>query len=45
MSLATPENIRRLQRKTYLRAKVKADFRFYQLYEKIYREDILLHSY
>jgi len=45
MSLVTPENIRRLQRKLYLKAKAEPDFRFYQLYDKIYREDMLLHAY
>jgi RNA-directed DNA polymerase len=45
MSLVTPENIRRLQRKLYLKAKAEPDFRFYQLYDKIYREDVLFHAY
>jgi len=45
MSLVTPENIRRLQRKLYLKAKAEPDFRFYQIYDKIYREDVLFHAY
>ena len=45
MSLQTPDNIRRLQRKLYFKAKVEPDYRFYLLYDKIYREDIICHAY
>jgi RNA-directed DNA polymerase len=45
MSLVTPEKIRSLQRKLYRKAKAEPAFRFYVLYDKICREDILHHAY
>ena len=45
MSLTTPDSVRRLQRKLYIKAKEAPQYRFYLLYDKVCREDVLAHAY
>ena len=44
-NLATPKSVQKLQSALHAKAKTEAGYRFYALYDKIYREDILAHAY
>ena len=45
MVLTTPDAIRTLQRKLYTKAKQDPAYRFYALYDKVWRADILMFAY
>ena len=45
MSLATPESVQRLQAALHAKAKGEPHFRFYAVYDKVYRPDVLAHAY
>lgn len=44
-NLSTPLRVQKLQMALHAKAKAEADYRFYALYDKLYREDILAHAY
>lgn len=45
MSLEPPETVRKLQTALHAKAKGVPGYRFYALYDKVYRKDILTHAY
>ena len=45
MSLSTPENVQKLRAALHAKAKESPGYRFYALYDKVYRPDVLHHAY
>lgn len=45
MNLATPQTVRNLQAALHAKAKDSPSFRFYSLYDKLFRADFLAHAY
>jgi group II intron reverse transcriptase/maturase len=44
-NLSTPKSVQKLQKALHAKAKAEAEYRFYALYDKISRDDILAHAY
>jgi len=44
-NLTTPKSVQKLQMALHAKAKAETGYRFYALYDKISREDILAHAY
>ena len=44
-NLSTPNSVQKLQTALHAKAKAEPGYRFYALYDKISREDILAHAY
>ena len=44
-NLATPKSVQKLQMALHAKAKAEPGYRFYALYDKISRDDMLAHAY
>ena len=44
-NLSTPDSVQKLQTALHAKAKAEPGYRFYALYDKISREDVLAHAY
>ena len=44
-NLSTPKSVQKLQTALHAKAKAEAGYRFYALYDKISRDDVLVHAY
>ena len=44
-NLSTPKTVQKLQTALHAKAKAEAGYRFYALYDKISRDDVLAHAY
>src|SRR5437763_8257373 len=45
MNLTTPASVQKLQTALHAKAKESPNFRFYALYDKVYRKDVLAFAY
>jgi RNA-directed DNA polymerase len=45
MSLVPPDSVQKLQAALHAKAKEACNYRFYALYDKLYRWDVLVHAY